>query len=223
MEVSIMDRTFQPPSEASLGRRPSLTRKKPVPQTTEVAIPADDDHSRTSMTHEQPSISEHAESESQPPLSRVDTSDHEHVQDEFSRFDQGPLTDAPAFVPEEHVESDHEVTPYAERKQASESDLGPNHAAVAQSHQTSVYATPMEADAPERHTRDNMQDEEHSQEQQPLSPAADRWAQIRKNAAERNARPSEDNSMRSRGQSTVTQNTEGASETSGEECKSCVW
>ncbi|KAF3764541.1 hypothetical protein M406DRAFT_43569 [Cryphonectria parasitica EP155] len=78
--------------------------------------------------------------------SRVNTADAEEATDEFSRFDQGPLDDQPAFVPESDEEDD---------------------------------ATPPPI---QRHRSPNPQETRPQ-----TAPAIERWAQIRKNAAERAA------------------------------------
>lgn len=109
----------------------------------------------------------------------------------FSRFDQGPMDDMPAFVPED---SDDEAAPSVPR-----------------------YAPPPvpEHSTPKQQASHPMDDvsEESVDLAQQASPTQDRWAQIRKNAAERAARVSEDQSRRSQSQSARTD--EG--ETSGEE------
>lgn len=110
-------------------------------------------------------------------LSRVDTNDAQEARQAFSSFDQGPLEDVPAFVPEDSPrvsEDDAAVPPNIHR------------------------------------TRTNDEVEELAQS---VIPAQDRWAQIRKNAADRAAaRQSEE---QSRGG--YSQKTDGDDETSGEE------
>ncbi|KAK2625486.1 hypothetical protein QTJ16_004798 [Diplocarpon rosae] len=92
-------------------------------------------------------------------LSRVDTNDAHEANRAFSSFDQGPLEDVPAFVPDSPRQSeDHE------------------NAAMPPS-------------VPRTRT------DEGAELTQQVSPAQDRWAQIRKNAAERAAsRQSEEQS-----------------------------
>ncbi|KAI1809834.1 DUF1708-domain-containing protein [Poronia punctata] len=120
-------------------------------------------------------------------VSRVNTADANEAHDEFARFDQGPLTDQPAFAPAD-VDSD------------------------------GVY----EPTSPSIAGRITEQDRERDGEASPpISPASspspilaaqDRWAAIRRNAAERAARQSEE---QSRGGYSKT--TDGDDETSGEE------
>ncbi|KAK2046884.1 DUF1708-domain-containing protein [Colletotrichum somersetense] len=113
-------------------------------------------------------------------ISRVDTEDANEAQHEFSRFDQGPLQEQPAFVPDND----------------SEDAIPPPIARRAKSPQPTVEASPISPDNGPR-----------------SPPAIDRWAQIRKNAAERAAqRQSEE---QSRGGYSKT--TDGDDDTSGEE------
>ncbi|KAL0935317.1 morphogenesis protein [Colletotrichum truncatum] len=113
-------------------------------------------------------------------LSRVDTEDANEANHEFSRFDQGPLQDQPAFVPDD----------------SSEDAIPPPIARHAKTPEPPAQASPVSPD------------------DGPRSPLAqDRWAQIRKNAAERAAqRQSEE---QSRGGYSKT--TDGDDDTSGEE------
>lgn len=133
-------------------------------------------------------------------LSRVNTADAHEAQKEFSRFDQGPLEDQPAFVPED--ESDDDATPPPIARHAKNS--GPP---------TPVTETgpPFKAALKPVSRRELPPPEEPA-----LSPAQDRWAQIRKNAAERaaarqNERQSEDTTHGAK--TTVTDD----GDTSGEE------
>lgn len=128
-------------------------------------------------------------------LSQVDSRERATAVQEFSRFDQGPLLDQPAFAPNgysDHDEYRQDDTP------AFEPPMRPKH--------QSVYsAVTMQTDAT---------DEEPEAEPVTQMSAHDRWAQIRRNAAERAARASEDHA-RSR---TETRTTDDG-ETSGEESK----
>ncbi|KAK1970633.1 DUF1708-domain-containing protein [Colletotrichum sublineola] len=113
-------------------------------------------------------------------ISRVDTEDANEAQHEFSRFDQGPLQEQPAFVPDDD----------------SEDAIPPPIARHGKSPEPTAEASPTSPDIGHR-----------------SPPAIDRWAQIRKNAAERAAqRQSEE---QSRGGYSKT--TDGDDDTSGEE------
>ena len=106
-------------------------------------------------------------------LSRVDTNDAHEARQAFSSFDQGPLEDVPAFVPED-----------SPRQSEDDAAVPPNISRV---------RTNDEAEA---------------------SPVQDRWAQIRKNAAERAAQRQSEEQSRG-GYSGKTDVDDG--ETSGEE------
>lgn len=114
----------------------------------------------------------------------------------FSRFDQGPMEDMPAFVPEDDSEDDVAATTNAARRQASQRE-------------EPVTPTP-----PAKHTRDDISEESITVKTDSV-PTQDRWAQIRQNAAARAARLSAEQSRRSRSQSQSQRTDEG--ETSGEE------
>ena len=94
-------------------------------------------------------------SESDDHLSRVDTLEQAAADREFSRFDQGPLVEQPAFSPDSPGSP---VSPVSERSSGST-------AAEEESAKASIGATSAAAAAA----------------------SSDRWAQIRKNAAERAA------------------------------------
>ncbi|KAF2869419.1 hypothetical protein BDV95DRAFT_629991 [Massariosphaeria phaeospora] len=113
---------------------------------------------------------------------------------DFSQFDQGPMNDMPAFVPDDSDDDDM-AAPDVPRRAApgipySQDPATPDHEAIS----------------------DDVSEESLDLTRQ-VSPTQDRWAQIRKNAAERAARLSEEQSRRSQSQSVRTD--EG--ETSGEE------
>ncbi|KAL8400152.1 hypothetical protein RB594_000527 [Gaeumannomyces avenae] len=117
--------------------------------------------------------------------SPVDTHDAAEAREEFSRFDQGPL-DAPAFIPESDEEDD--VTPPPIARETSRVAEKPVRAPV------NVPISPVSPVSP-------------------VPPALDRWAQIRKNAADRAAqRQSEEQS-----QGGFSKTTDGDGDTSGEE------
>lgn len=119
-------------------------------------------------------------------LSRVDTAEAHEADRAFSSFDQGPLDDVPAFVPED--------SPPASPRRSI--DIAPPPMAIR------VPTVPSKA------PRTPATDVEPPSS---ISPAQDRWAQIRKNAADRAAaRQSEDQKSAA---------TDGDGETSGEESK----
>jgi hypothetical protein len=113
-----------------------------------------------------------------------------------SRFDQGPMEDMPAFVPEDSDDEDRTAAPDVARRMLA-NDVRP--------------FTPAKQTA---HFGDDMSEDSIDMNKS-VSPSNDRWAQIRKNAAERAARLSEEQIRRSRSQSQSQRTDEG--ETSGEE------
>ncbi|CAG8956851.1 hypothetical protein HYFRA_00012306 [Hymenoscyphus fraxineus] len=173
-----------PTSGGGLGRRLSNMRKKPAVISAPIPIapvsqqqPSDDDITPVASPHpeQQQQQFERAYEPS------VDANDEQEAHQAFSKFDQGPMDDVPAFVPEE-------------------------------SPKTSLDEA---APPPVPGSRDSEDNDENSV---PLtketSPQPDRWAQIRKNAADRAAaRQSEEQSRG--GYSQKTDGDDG--ETSGEE------
>lgn len=178
------------PGGPALGRRFSNFRKKSSPAASPMSehhpsmapSPApisEDDITPVASPHQayersyDPSI--------QDTVSRVDSNDAREANHAFSSFDQGPLEDVPAFIPDDSP------------RQSEDSAAPP----------------PISRDRPS---------EDGAELQQTVSPViGDRWAQIRKNAAERAARQSEEQSRG--GYSAKTDGDEGG-DTSGEESKS---
>lgn len=204
------------PSESS--KVPEPTHEAPAPPTEEnnvMAAPSaaeppmpvveheEEQPRATDQTqHQMPAYDQHVpgfhKQDGFEDLSQVDTNEKAHAAHEFSRFDQGPLTDQPAFVPTGNLHDDE----YPEEEAPTfEPPHRPQH--------QSVYSTvTMQTDATD--------DDSPTDAAQNMS-AHDRWAQIRRNAAERAARASEDHT-RSR---TETRTTDDG-ETSGEESKLCA-
>jgi hypothetical protein len=117
-------------------------------------------------------------------LSRVDTSEREHADHEFATFDQGPLLEQPAFAPTDSYAPTPSPKP--------EPFFTPREEEPSQAQPFSAHAT-VTAQRPDEHVTENSQtaEEEPAQLTQEISPM-DRWAQIRKNAAERAARQAEE-------------------------------
>lgn len=117
-------------------------------------------------------------------LSSVTTKDAMEAKQEFSRFDQGPLVDQPAFVPDSGVDEQDAVPPPIARR-AKRDDVV--EAAEKNSNELNQSAGPG---------------------------VQDRWAQIRKNAANRAAQRQADE------RSSNVKPTEGEDDTTSEESKS---
>ncbi|KAI1323524.1 DUF1708-domain-containing protein [Xylariaceae sp. FL0255] len=120
-------------------------------------------------------------------LSRINTAEANEARDEFSRFDQGPLTDQPAFAGGDDADSVDDATP--------------------------PPIVRHRVDSPTSQEAEQDDATEHESAPSPSIPTHDRWAAIRRNAAERHAqRQSEE---QSRGAQSKT--TDGDDDTSGEE------
>ncbi|OBT73796.1 hypothetical protein VF21_07998 [Pseudogymnoascus sp. 05NY08] len=209
---------------ATLGRRFSGFRKKsqqdvskPSASMTASQAPASIAESEDRTPTQSPEIgaAQHAFGQErsynpsvQESLSRVDTADAHEARQAFSSFDQGPLEDVPAFAPDASPEASprhslHNAAPAPAPTggkspavlAAIEKLEKKNQAAVL----TKAPKTPLAAGKGEV-----------GEDGKTVSPVGDRWAQIRKNAAERAAaRQSEDQK---------SAETEGdGGETSGEE------
>ncbi|KXJ91567.1 hypothetical protein Micbo1qcDRAFT_195630 [Microdochium bolleyi] len=167
---------------------PLASPATPAPQqivAARAATPEPVEHARTPSPPE--SIIENMEPTFEPQMedtiSRVDTVDAAEAQEEFARFDQGPLADQPAFAPADDLtddEDDATPPPIARRSPA----------------------------VPQR-----------SEEilENPVPPAIDRWAQIRKNAAERAAARQQEEPARAPTQAYSKTTDDGDDDTSGEE------
>ncbi|RYC57950.1 hypothetical protein CHU98_g8244 [Xylaria longipes] len=124
-------------------------------------------------------------------ISRIDTGDANEARDEFSRFDQGPLTDQPAFAPPD-LESDGDGDGDGDDDDDDDDAVPPPIA---------------------RHPGSPGQEHGGDAAPSPVIATQDRWAAIRRNAAERAAvRQSEEQSGGG-----YSKTTDGDDETSGEE------
>ncbi|KAJ5459749.1 uncharacterized protein N7458_001301 [Penicillium daleae] len=172
----------QDPVSRSALPKPSAIKKKPIPavaaESTPASVPAaapepavekpSTPQQNPKPAHEEPQLpSQVIEGSGSPPktrraleydaLSRVDTNEANDADQEFSKFDQGPLVEQPAFVPED----------------------------------SAVEAHPTEEVLPKSPTNGQSQEVKHEVQTEPqpqsgrFTSTEDRWAQIRKNAAER--------------------------------------
>lgn len=125
-------------------------------------------------------------------LSRIDTQDEAEAKREFSRFDQGPLSDQPAFIPDSDEDDDAAPPPIARH--------------------------PPNRSTPSLKSSSEPPKEEHLS--QSAGPGVqDRWAQIRKNAAERAAHY--DRNIEDSNRYRHSRATDNDDDTSGEESKFC--
>lgn len=138
-------------------------------------------------------------------VSRVNTAEAEEAHDEFSRFDQGPLTDQPAFYPEEEEEDDATPPPIQRHKVPSSPEMD-----------AQMEPEPELQPKTKPRPRPIMQSNEPQQ-----APAIERWAQIKKNAAERAAaaRQQQETAEQDQSPAKPAGKPEETSDTSGEESK----
>jgi Domain of unknown function (DUF1708) len=177
-----------PSPTATQSQRPITPPSEPTYQATE-SPPASDSTPQVAVV-QHPAIAPKTERDSEnESLSRVDTNEREQADREFSTFDQGPLLEQPAFIPADSPVRPEQPSPLEEEPQRQ---VPGAFASVPEEEEVVDEATDL--------TRE-------------ISPVQDRWAQIRKNAAERAARQSEEQSRQSE-----VKTDDG--ETSGEESKS---
>lgn len=202
--------SLAPPAEQP-SRKLSLRRKKPAPVVIPNAAATETSHQNASELEAEPVMPEsHGRFEqSSAAVSNVDSQEQTHADQEFARFDQGPV-DEPAHTPQG---SEPEIAaPVPQRK------VNSRLAGVSEPESgVEDFETPMERPEPEIDAQS-----ETTMEDRPefVQPEKDRWATIRENAArraERAARHSEDQSLQSR--PSQSQRTDDG-ETSGEESKS---
>jgi hypothetical protein len=186
-------------------------QQEPTPEpSVKDASPVDSlDHQ---ITH--PAAPSYHEPSSHPAITEREQRDADR---EFSRFDQGPLDDVPAFVPESTPGSSvRGISPMPQQTEfvhplpAARAPIAPPPALP-----SAPVSKPAPVPVPEPEPVAAPVPEE-----QPASPAPDRWAQIRKNAAERAQRMNQqqEESRRSHSQSGRTDKTDGdEGDTSGEE------
>ena len=186
----------QDPSSVS-PQKPSVVKKKPVPERP-VTVEGPTEEPTKPSTPQQPeepvpgqNVSTQIVGSGSPPktrraveydaLSRVGTNERNAADQEFSKFDQGPLIEQPALIPED-PSATTAPPPYAEQPQTLTNSQGPKLEGATELEETEVATS------------------------------RDRWAQIRKNAAERAAIATEEPETRT---SQSERTDEG--DTSGEE------
>ncbi|PNS20437.1 hypothetical protein CAC42_5887 [Sphaceloma murrayae] len=196
---------FLPPKDAE--PKPSTVAAAP-PSVSPPEVQRRDAPVQSIPTLEPSTLEERPVSEAQT-FSTIDMREQQEAQTEFNRFDQGPL-DAPAFVPRDSDDTPSVTSPAVATFE--DGGIEGNKMQIPQLEQQNVFARSQQALV----TSDTMSEISAQEEQAPTLTHSDRWAQIRKNAAERAARQSEEQSTRSQGQSVYTDRTEDG-ETSGEE------
>lgn len=200
--------SLAPPEEPT--RKLSLRKKKPSPVASPKENPMPPMRQDPSELEAEPVMPESQGrfEQSSAAISNVDSQEQTHAEQEFARFDQGPM-DAPAYTPQG---SEPEIAaPVPQRK------VNSRLAGVSQPESgVEDFETPMERPEPEVDAQSETTMEDR---QEFVQPEKDRWATIRENAArraERAARQSEEQSTQSR--PSQSQRTDDG-ETSGEESK----
>ncbi|KAI9927748.1 hypothetical protein MW887_002600 [Aspergillus wentii] len=189
------EQSSRPPTNGS-----SVLKKKPLPENAAVNIPLPDDEKPATPKVTETSVPEPEVDASKTPtspvgsprtrrdaeydaLSRVDTNERAAADKEFSRFDQGPLVEQPAFVPDDSpvspvTEDPHENAPLEVPEKAPSrfserfTERNSERFSIPIMYQAEPTVEPPLDDSP----------------RSPVSrPSQDRWAQIRKNAADRAA------------------------------------
>ncbi|KAI5194670.1 DUF1708-domain-containing protein [Aureobasidium subglaciale] len=218
--------SLAPPSETSLGRKLSLLRKKsntptsptqPAAPITEPLFPrravADSlvappsEQSPPAVSSLEPTFSQQHMEVDDNLVSPMHSEHMSNADEGFQRFDQGPLSDAPAWTPRESVDS------HLTQEEAHKADLEAGHLNAPGAFPETPMETPMSENGNGQLGSDSVYETA-----QPVANGYDRWAQIRKNAAERVERgPRVSEDQISRRPSHITTNTEDEGDTSGEE------
>ncbi|KAF2085637.1 hypothetical protein K490DRAFT_17411, partial [Saccharata proteae CBS 121410] len=207
----IPDSAPPPYQQNDAGRNDSTVHKKSIPiMTPESRTPDTDSVDAAAEPQlQEPEQAEHGATEDRPSISRVHSHEQREADEHFSRFDQGPLDDVPAFVPED---SDHEEELPSTAKPEFNTRAGAAlHQTITRDHEARVGA--------EQQVDDDTQSEASLDlATQTAPPTQDRWAQIRQNAAARAARRSEEQQWSGRPSESHTATTRtDDGDTSGEE------
>jgi hypothetical protein len=199
---------FEPEAPVASGRYTPQTEREPSPPPEPAPAYSEERYEpvqfepvpRSPQLGPSPAVSSHGQRQRNAPLPAppsANTYDQREADQAFARFDQGPMDDMPAFVPDDSEDEEDPAAPSVPLHRYQTHD------------QSRDVVTPTQRDAS---AMDDASEESIDLSRQ-QSPSQDRWAQIRRNAAERAARLSEEQSRRSQSQSARTD--EG--ETSGEE------
>ena len=219
-----MKPNYVAPQAPKLARRlSSMGRKKaPGPIPIEISPSTQEFHGPLARSSEpsplEPPRQNYSNYGSQASLSRVDSQEQCNADREFETFDQGPMRDQPAFAPEDDYEGrSGSATPRQydpepiQRHYEPESVQRPYEPQPVPRQSYEPQPIQHQPYEPQPIQREYHHDDisEVSEEERPTTPPQDRWAQIRKNAAERAAKQHDEREK--------TDETE--EETSGEESR----
>lgn len=253
-------------SQTNLSRRLSfIGRRKspgvpggPSPVVAPVQDPEEREIAAPTPTPANRFVSHHQSAGSQASLGRIKTYEDRPVNPEFRSFDQGPMVDQPAFVPEDSPEQQASEPPTPVEPVRPVEHVQPvEHAQPVEHVQPVEQRQPVEQGQPVEQVRkgtppgaqpipeiklhehegvdlhrqpgerlfiresQNLEPElSESDDDRSASPALDRWAQIRKNAAERAAKQQQQQQHEDPPRRSVEGDADG--ETSGEESEQLV-
>lgn len=139
-------------------------------------------------------------------VSRVNTAEAREASTEFARFDQGPLSDQPAFIPDDSDAEEDDATPPPIVRKPSRSPVPESRQAPQRLVQLKPVAGPATPVTPKTPAP-------------VVAPMQDRWAQIRKNAADRAAQRQ---GAPDKPYASPSKPADADEDTSGEESKYCL-
>jgi hypothetical protein len=217
---SSQNTTLAPPAENGVSRRFSqMRRTKPAPTSNPTSIPAQPKPANsaaiaaaTAATREPVLDMSGGNNRPSTSVSRTSTREEADAVHEFSRFDQGPLMDAPSAAA---VESEDERTSTPQKGNLQQPNTWRPASATPEPVAEHDHFLPPPEFAPPRLTATPEYEKRATDSYDPQV-VQDRWATIRENAHRRAKRGSEDQSTRSHLEG--SQRTDDG-ETSGEESK----
>lgn len=175
----------------------------PEPHAPETPIKADTPQQETprEMTpRQQPPVSPMTPQAAQPAqenMSRVTTAEADEAKHEFSRFDQGPLEDQPAFIPDDGEEQDASPPPIQRNQSRDPPTPEPEPEQEPEKHpEPSQSRLPRAGPTPQERRKKLRPIPVVPQGGSQPAPAIERWAQIKKNAAERAAQQKQSEEQR---------------------------
>lgn len=210
--------TPEPRASHTVHRADTPQQDSPGQQTPRPQPPANDGpvspmspEPQAEAEHEEP-VYEPSNNSFHEAESRVGTADEEEAKEEFSRFDQGPLADQPAFMPED--EDDEATPPPIQRNRSPMAQPEPEPEPEAE---PEVKAAPTPDSGRKIKPRPRPIEPTGPQ----TAPAIERWAQIRKNAANRAAQASQQppSEEKSRPEPIASSRPDEPSDANGEESK----
>ncbi|TKA61371.1 hypothetical protein B0A49_11530 [Cryomyces minteri] len=208
LQSSGPDFSLQVQPQSSISRRISMLRKRSSPTVTPLAeIPYVSAMPPSPVpTEPDAPIPDAYYADSAPNLSHVDSAEQRHADDAYSKFTHAPLAVSAVTLPRESTENPQANMTFPQFKTRAAQLLHP---------QRDSSEAPAGEYAPLTEHDNDAESETSFELKHQTSFPADRWAQIRKNAAERAARMSEEQQSQQSRPSQSGRTDDG--ETSGEE------